>query len=154
MKGSYILALLALGAGVICGIEVAGTHGVFISIPKERDPQLVGTWNGRNLGGNRKVSARFFADGTAQITDWGPVTWGTEGETLHLKFRSAGEGWNRCRVAYRVRQIPFPPDREWFTLSTARHPRSPLLSEMSRLEPKAVNAAAERTAGKTPIPRT
>lgn len=101
---SVAIGTVVVLIGGYFGGQFVWYSGWLIDVPRDRDPALVGTWNGaRDTGANQKtITVRFSSDGTARVTDWGPVQWGTQDGILHLKFRSAGEGWNHCRSTYSV----------------------------------------------------
>lgn len=122
---------IAIGAATLLvgyfGLEWYHLSGRSISVPPERDPSLVGTWNGRRSPEAEEESVRFFPDGTARATHWGPIQWGTMNGELHLKFRSSGEGWNHCQAIYTI-------DAQARTLSVQGKPWIPFPKRTKRTD--------------------
>src|SRR4051812_2933918 len=92
---SLVLFYLFLGGG--------GVPEWAIQVPNERDPSLVGEWKGTwKQFGNKKDMVVFRQDGTASGIPFGKTSWGTQGNKIYLKYRSAGEGWSKAAASFRV----------------------------------------------------
>lgn len=100
------MGLVVIGiAGIlaIAFLYIASVPGWLVTVPSTHDPQLVGEWKATWAwtGSGRKRLMVFLKDGSGNVEGW-RFRWGTDNGTLHVKRRSAGEGWDCGSAAYAI----------------------------------------------------
>lgn len=98
---------VVVGVAVIFGLlallVLATMRGTFLSVPPDRDPALVGRWDG--YWGKTTESAHyvieFEKDGTGRILQRGRFRWGTKGDKIVLNAHEV-DNWAKYDATYRV----------------------------------------------------